>query len=90
MMIDVESYRQNAAECLRQAETEAAPEGKNILLNVALAWVRLAHQVQEVATIEPPDAVIEADYYEVMDEPAGMDDPRNRFAIELEKALVTH
>jgi hypothetical protein len=47
MMIDVESYRQNAADCLRQAEGEDAPEDKNILLNVALAWVRLAKQVQE-------------------------------------------
>jgi hypothetical protein len=47
MMIDVESYRQNAADCLRQAEGEDAPEDKNILLNVALAWVRLAQQVQE-------------------------------------------
>ena len=47
MMIDVESYRQNAADCVRQAEGEDAPEDKNILLNVALAWVRLAKQVQE-------------------------------------------
>jgi hypothetical protein len=46
-MMDVESYRQNAADCLRQAEAEAEPDDKNILLNVALAWVRLAHQVQE-------------------------------------------
>jgi threonine dehydrogenase-like Zn-dependent dehydrogenase len=47
-MMNVETYREHAAECLRQAEAEAAPEDKNILLNVALAWVRLAHQVQEV------------------------------------------
>jgi len=46
--MNVETYREHAAECLRQAEAEAAPEDKNILLNVALAWVRLAHQVQEV------------------------------------------
>jgi hypothetical protein len=47
-MINVESYRQNAADCLRQAEAQAEPEDKNLLLNVALAWVRLAHQVREV------------------------------------------
>jgi threonine dehydrogenase-like Zn-dependent dehydrogenase len=47
-MMNVETYREHAADCLRQAEAEAAPEDKNILLNVALAWVRLAHQVQEV------------------------------------------
>ena len=45
-MIDAESCRQYAADCLRQAEGQEAAEDKNILLNVALAWVRLAHQTQ--------------------------------------------
>lgn len=45
-MIDAESCRQNAADCVRQAEVQEAAEDKNILLNVALAWVRLAHQTQ--------------------------------------------
>jgi hypothetical protein len=58
-MINVENYRQNAAECLRQAEAEQAPEDKNLLLNVALAWVRLAHQVQEVGI--PPHADLATD-----------------------------
>jgi hypothetical protein len=53
-MIDTESlredsYREYAAECVRLAESEAAPEDKNILLNVALAWVRLAHQTRSLA-----------------------------------------
>ena len=37
--MNVETYREHAAECLRQAEAEAAPEDKNILLNVALVQV---------------------------------------------------
>jgi hypothetical protein len=56
-MMDVESYRQYAADCLRLAEGEAVPEEKNILLNVALAWVRLAHQVKEVAQEVAPQEV---------------------------------
>jgi hypothetical protein len=45
-MINVESYHQNAEECVRQAGLEETPEDKNILLNVALAWLRLAQQTQ--------------------------------------------
>jgi hypothetical protein len=57
-MIDAESCRQYAADCVRQAEVQEAAEDKNILLNVALAWVRLAHQTQafrgeDVATETP-------------------------------------
>jgi hypothetical protein len=61
MMIDVESYRQNAADCLRQAEGETEPEDKNILLNVALAWVRLAQQVQDIGTEGKPDAAAQTE-----------------------------
>jgi len=45
-MIDLESYRQNAVHCVQQAQAEAAPEDTDILLNIALAWLRLAQQVQ--------------------------------------------
>ena len=45
-MIDLESYRQNAVHCVQQAEAEAAREDSDILLNIALAWLRLAQQVQ--------------------------------------------
>jgi hypothetical protein len=45
-MIDMESYRQNAADCVRQAQDQDSPDDKNILLNVALAWLRLAQQMQ--------------------------------------------
>ena len=45
-MIDLASYRQNAVDCVQQAQAEAAPEDSDILLNIALAWLRLAQQVQ--------------------------------------------
>jgi len=51
-MMDVESYRQYAAECVRQAGVEETPEDKNILLNVALAWLRLAQQTQAMELAE--------------------------------------
>ena len=97
MMIDVESYRQNATDCLRQAESESAPEDKNILLNVALAWVRLAQQVQEVGTHGKPDEASETGEPEVKaqaadDEASDADDKPATADAEPdpEKALVTH
>jgi hypothetical protein len=51
VMSRVENFRQYAADCVRQAEGQQSPEDKNILLNVALAWVRLAQQSQA----HPPD-----------------------------------
>jgi hypothetical protein len=47
-MINIESYREYAADCLRRAENEESPEDKNILLNLALAWVRLAQQTRTI------------------------------------------
>lgn len=44
-----ESYRSYAADCVRQAEGAKSSEEKTVLLNVALAWIRLAHQKQAVA-----------------------------------------
>ena len=41
-----ENFRQYAAECVRRAETEQKPEDKTLLLNLALAWIRLAQQSQ--------------------------------------------
>jgi hypothetical protein len=40
----VENFRQYAVDCVRQAEAEQTPEDRDILLNVALAWIRLAQQ----------------------------------------------
>jgi hypothetical protein len=93
-MINLESYRQNAADCVRQAESEAAPEDKNLLLNVALAWVRLAHQVQEVGIPGHSDRVIEHDANEAKAESADAGDkaatPNDDSESEPEKPLVTH
>lgn len=46
----IEDFRQYAADCVRQAEGEPTAEDKNILLNMALAWVRLAQQSQAAVT----------------------------------------
>ena len=47
-MMNVESYRRYAADCVRQAQGEETPEDRNILLNVALAWLRLAKQTEAI------------------------------------------
>ncbi len=47
-MMNVESYRRYAADCVRQAQGEETPEDRNILLNVALAWLRLARQTEAI------------------------------------------
>jgi hypothetical protein len=73
-MTRVESFRQYAAECMNQAEIEESPEDKNILLNVALAWVRLAHLKQ---TLGPFDDSLLGEEHAVAlapaDEPVGVD-----------------
>jgi hypothetical protein len=45
-MMNVQSYRQYAADCVRQAQKEPTPEDRNIVLNLALAWLRLARQTE--------------------------------------------
>ena len=45
-MMNVESYRQHAADCVRQAQNEPTAADRNIVLNVALAWLRLARQTE--------------------------------------------
>ena len=42
--MSVTRYHQYAADCVRQAEQEKTADEKGILLNVALAWLRLAQQ----------------------------------------------
>jgi len=49
----IENFQQYAADCVQKAEREESDEDKNILLNVALAWVRLARQSQAAA--QPAD-----------------------------------
>ena len=45
-MSSVTRYRQYAADCVRQAQSEDTPNDKTIMLNVALAWLRLAQQIE--------------------------------------------
>lgn len=46
-----ESFKEYAADCMRRAEGEDKPEDKTILLNMALAWVRLAQQSQQASSL---------------------------------------
>ena len=55
-MSSVIRYRQYAADCVRQAQSEDTPEDKTIMLNVALAWLRLAQQTEARAGDSPPTA----------------------------------
>ena len=65
--MNVESYRQYAADCVRQAQNEATPQDRNMVLNLALAWLRLARQTEamkdEVETEVTPgdDAAVETE-----------------------------
>ena len=52
-MVSVTRYRQYAADCVRQAQGEEAAEDKTIMLNVALAWLRLAQQAEAHETESP-------------------------------------
>jgi hypothetical protein len=54
VMVSVTRYRQYAADCVRQAQDEEAAEDKTIMLNVALAWLRLAQQAEARDETECP------------------------------------
>ena len=47
-MMNVESYREFAADCVRQAQSEPTPEDRVIVLNMALAWLRLARLTEKL------------------------------------------
>ena len=54
-MVSSTRYRQYAADCVRQAQGETTAEDKTIMLNVALAWLRLAQQSEaKDAELSPP------------------------------------
>ncbi len=55
----IESFKQYAADCLRQAADQETPADRDILLNVAKAWVRLA-QLSEAIGEPAADAELEA------------------------------
>ncbi len=46
-----EKFREYAADCLQKAGSAETPSEKNIHLNMALAWVRLAHQSESIETL---------------------------------------
>ena len=54
-MSSVTRYQQYAADCVvRQAQSEVTPAHKTIMLNVALAWLRLARQIEAGRQDETP------------------------------------
>ena len=53
-MSSVSRYRRYAADCVRQAQSEDTPEEKTIMLNVALAWLRLARQTEAAPEEDSP------------------------------------
>ena len=53
-MSSVKRYRQYAADCVRQAQSEETLDEKTIMLNVALAWLRLAQQTEAREETESP------------------------------------
>ena len=53
--MNVESYHQYAVDCVRKAQREEAPGDRDILLNVALAWVRLAQQTETLGAASQGD-----------------------------------
>lgn len=55
-MSSVDRYRQYAADCVHQAQSEDTPEDRTIMLNVALAWLRLAQQTEASRIDSPPMA----------------------------------
>jgi hypothetical protein len=60
-MMNVDSYRQYAADCVRQAQSEPTPEDRNMVLNIALAWLRLAQQTELLKDATASDAPSDGD-----------------------------
>ena len=56
-----QDYRQNAVDCVRQAQGEDTSDGRDILLNVALAWLRLANQTEQTESADRSDDDAAAD-----------------------------
>jgi hypothetical protein len=56
-MVSVTRYRQYAADCVQQAQGQDSADDKSILLNMALAWLRLAQQVEVLNEDDTPPTV---------------------------------
>jgi len=60
-MMNVESYREFAVDCVRQAQSEPTPEDRIIVLNMALAWLRLARLTETLKDeTSPPETNLDA------------------------------
>ena len=59
-------YRQYAADCVHQAQGEESQDDKTLLLNIALAWLRLARQTE---TVDAPE------FGEIVPEPRPIEQP---------------
>lgn len=46
-----EKFREYAADCLQKATGAETPNEKTLHLNMALVWVRLAHQSDAIGTL---------------------------------------
>ena len=64
-MSSVTRYQQYAADCVQQAQIEDTPDHKTIMLNVALAWLRLARQVEAGPQDESPPTAPDAEQAEL-------------------------
>jgi hypothetical protein len=51
---------------VRQAQTEDTPEEKTIMLNVALAWLRLAQQTEASTQADSPPTAPGVEQYELI------------------------
>ena len=56
----IENFRRYAADCMQQAEVQGSPQDRDILLNVALAWVRLAQQSETLPAAPAREATVAA------------------------------
>ncbi len=54
----IENFKQYAADCMQQARQQPSPHDRDILLNVALAWVRLARQSETLPAKPENEAAV--------------------------------
>jgi hypothetical protein len=58
-MSTADKFKDYASDCVRKAGEAPTPEDKTLLLNMGLAWLRLAEQVESIRTMT--DAVPASD-----------------------------
>ena len=50
-MSTAQKFKDYAADCVRKAGEASTPADKNLMLNMGLAWMRLAQQVETIGTV---------------------------------------